>query len=331
MAKERLWCILGYEKRNYRTKKYMFQSTIPVFLRFFLVGFIAAAAPAGKLVQPQPIEYDQPRRLGVLADNEINESSGLARSLLNPDAFWTHNDSGDIPRLFLINREGRTLATFVIEGAQAVDWEDIASFRRGTRSYLLIGDIGDNSSERSTCTLYVVPEPRISKNSQEHVDNLRPSITISFTYEDGPHDCESLAVDPINEMVYLVSKEDGGDCRVYELSLPKEQVTKPLIARTIATLKIFKATAMDISSDGFRAIVLTYLNAYEYVRGTDKTWAETFARPGRVLTMPLRQQGESICYGTDGKTLYLTSEGVSQPLWEVPIASDNEHAQLGGR
>jgi hypothetical protein len=35
-------------------------------------------------------------------------------------------------------------------------------------------------------------------------------------------------------------------------------------------------------------------------------------------------QGESVCYGSDGKTLYLTSEcpendgGKPSPLWEVP-------------
>ena len=42
--------------------------------------------------------------------------------------------------------------------------------------------------------------------------------------------------------------------------------------------------------------------------------------------MPRRVQGESICYGIDGRTLYLTSEckGKSSadpsPLLEVPVA-----------
>jgi hypothetical protein len=35
--------------------------------------------------------------------------------------------------------------------------------------------------------------------------------------------------------------------------------------------------------------------------------------------MPRRRQGESICYGPDGKTLYLTSEQLPTPLWEVPV------------
>ena len=39
----------------------------------------------------------------------------------------------------------------------------------------------------------------------------------------------------------------------------------------------------------------------------------------REIGMPLRIQGESICYGPDGKTLYLTSEKLPTPLWEVPV------------
>ena len=34
----------------------------------------------------------------------------------------------------------------------------------------------------------------------------------------------------------------------------------------------------------------------------------------------VRNQGESICYGRDGKTLYLTSEFAPTPLLEVPVA-----------
>jgi hypothetical protein len=97
-----------------------------------------------------------------------------------------------------------------------------------------------------------------------------------------------------------------------------------MTARAIAPLGIPDVTAMDISPDGARAIVLTYIDAYEYVRATDETWAEAFSREGRLVSMPPRIQGESICYGPDGKTLYLTSEGASQPLWEVPAVTGGD-------
>ena len=37
----------------------------------------------------------------------------------------------------------------------------------------------------------------------------------------------------------------------------------------------------------------------------------------RMVRMPRRAQGESICYGLDGRTLYLTSEKKSPPLLVV--------------
>ena len=72
-----------------------------------------------------------------------------------------------------------------------------------------------------------------------------------------------------------------------------------------------------LSADGRRAIVVTYGPAYEFTRREGESWAKTFARGGRRLNMPLRSQGESICYGPDGKTLYLTSERLPTPLWQI--------------
>ena len=76
---------------------------------------------------------------------------------------------------------------------------------------------------------------------------------------------------------------------------------------------------MDVSPNGRRAVVLTYGNAFEYMRGEDETWGEAFSRKPREIVVLERVQGESICYGADGKTLYLTSEKLPTPLIEVPV------------
>ncbi len=60
--------------------------------------------------------------------------------------------------------------------------------------------------------------------------------------------------------------------------------------------------------------MLTYGNAYEYCRSAGEDWGTAFSRRGRMLAMPRREQGESVCYGRDGKTLYLTSEKTPTPL-----------------
>ncbi len=90
----------------------------------------------------------------------------------------------------------------------------------------------------------------------------------------------------------------------------------------IGTLDLSLATGMDISPDGVRAIIITYGDAYEYVRREGEDWREAFARDSRNLPMPKRRQGEAICYGRDGKTLYLTSEHAPAPFWEVPVVPD---------
>src|SRR4029453_5639370 len=52
----------------------------------------------------------------------IQESSGLALSRRHPEVLWTHNDSGDRPRLYAVGADGRTLATRALAGVQARDW-----------------------------------------------------------------------------------------------------------------------------------------------------------------------------------------------------------------
>ena len=270
----------------------------------------------------EPVRYGKARKVATLANQKICESSGLAASRLKRGLFWTHNDSGDGPRIYAFNSEGEHLAVYTVTGAAARDWEDMASVRAGGKSLLLIGDIGDNRRSRKTCTLYVVPEPAVGTKERPANGQVRLGQRIDFAYADGPRDCEAVAVDATSGTIYLVSKE-GLRCGVYALPWPRAgtgSAATPLAAKRIASIKIPPAVAMDMSPDGRRAVVLTYGDAYEFARVATETWADAFARKPRKLAMPRRNQGESICYGPDGKTLYLTSEFAPTPLLEVPVA-----------
>jgi hypothetical protein len=309
-----------------------------------LVGLAAVAFAAEKdtreaVPSSDRAEYAPGRELCRLDNSEITESSGLALGRANDGVFWTHNDSGDDARLFAFDPEGRDLGVFTVKGASHGDWEDVASFSDGKRGYLVIADVGDNLARREECAIYVVQEPRVEGPHAESADAERSSAepderggvakvarTIRFAYEDGPRDCESVAVDVEARTVYLVSKVYGLSCKVYALPLPEHEPEEPLVAKAVAAINVPAATAMDISPDGRRAVVLTYLNACEYVRAPGETWAEAFARRPRVIQMPLRAQGEAVCYGPDGETLYLTSEialsrDVRCPFLEVPVAA----------
>ena len=101
----------------------------------------------------------------------------------------------------------------------------------------------------------------------------------------------------------------------------RASTTASVTARVVAEIVIQTVVAMDISPDGMRAVLLTYGPAYEYVRWQGETWAEAFARFPRTIVTPPRSQGESICFGPKGLNLYLTSEKLPAPLWEVPATN----------
>jgi len=287
-------------------------------------GCLAQSVAAGGATATAParIRYGKPRFVCNLANRQIDESSGIACSRRRAGLFWTHNDSGDRPRLFAFDEKGRHRATLTVVGALNRDWEDIASFSLGAKHYLLICDTGDNDRARRFVTLYLVEEPALDPGRTAVEARTRPVQTVHFTYDDGPQDCESVAVDPTTRTIHLVSKR--GRATVYELPLPKQLVAKGLVAKSIARLSVWQATAMDISPDGLRAVVLTYFFAYEYCRTPGENWADAFARKARRLPTPGRRQGESICYGTDARTLYLTSEKLPTPLLSVPAADGPE-------
>ena len=276
-----------------------------------------------------PIEYGPPVQTGVITHAALNESSGVAWGRRN-DLLWTHNDSGDGPHLYGITPKGELAGRITIEGAAARDWEDMAAFEMDEQPYLLAGDVGDNDTARDHVELHLIEEPDLSGVEAPGHVTVRPEMTIQYRYEDGPHNCESVAVDATSRTIVLLSKElwiigpiDILQINVYALPLPRQAPTEILEAQRIATLRMRAPTGADISPDGQRLIIATYLNGYEFTRHADETWADAMRRAPRLINLPMRAQGESICYGADGRSLYLTSEQLPSPVWKVPAKIDD--------
>ena len=234
--------------------------------------------------------------------------------------------------MYAFDSAGGVIAEVTVNGVRNQDWEDMASFSHRGINYLLIGAVGDNKVKRDNYSIHLIREPHVKPGDAIVKLSAEVEVTIDFMYEDGSHNCESVAIDPLNRIIYLVTKEGAGSakpCAIY--ALPWGEISDgQLIARRVATLDIPTATAMDISSDGSRAIVLTYQDAYEFVRRNNETWPQAFRRSPRQIPMPYREKGEAICYGLDGKTLYLTSEcrnghRIPQPLLMVPAIGQVEY------
>lgn len=289
----------------------------------------AADALPQELPGEQPgaaaIEYGPMRIAGAITDQQINESSGLAaaRAAGNKGMFWTHNDSGDVPRLFLLSERGTLQATVRVDVPFATDWEDLCSFELDGEPYLLVGDVGDNGHRRARVTLWLIPEPIFDPERTSTFDlKIKPTRRIDFTFTQGPQDCESVAFDPVRREIVLVTKVDPrrppvGLAGVYVFGLPDEDTTEPIVVERSAELSLRITTAADISPDGLRCVVATYGDAWQYVRQANESWADALARPGTVVPLGPRGQSEAIAFDKDGQTLVLTAEGVGKPLWKV--------------
>ncbi len=284
-----------------------------------VVIVFAGCVPELMITEPTPKVLAEPVLVGNLANQQISEASGLASSGLYPGALWVINDGGNDPLLYTIGIDGSDLGTFRVEGASNRDWEALASFRLQDTAYLLIADVGDNWEQRKTCTLYVVEEPIITDAGLSNEPAVRIAWQIDFTYEDGPRDCEAVAVDTARLRVLLLAKR-GLLPALYELALQPADPDATALARRLTHISHFNwPTAMDIAPDGLSAVVLTYNNAYLFSRNQKEDWIAAFNKKPRPLNFnPLSQQ-EAICFGFYGKSVYVTSEQLPAPLVRIDL------------
>ena len=268
---------------------------------------------------------------GTIYDRRISEASGIAASHIHEDVVWVINDSGNSASLYAINPKGRVIRTINIEGVWNNDWEDLASFEYEGKSYILIADVGDNAAERKAYFLHFIEEPDIKKTSDIFPLSVKPSWSITYTYEDGPRDCESVAVDMVDEKILLLSKRNNPPV-LYELPLTKRKndvarrcgEIKPLPRRAQVDTELSKhsnqPTAMDISSDGLSAVLLTYDRAFYFSKEQPADWGSVFSGPMKEIIFPPMRQSESVCFNRDGSSVFITSEQLPAPLLKIDIS-----------
>lgn len=264
-----------------------------------------------------------------LASPRITEASGIAASIRHKGALWIVNDSGSGPDLHLVGEDGAERGSVALRNIRNRDWEDLASFQWKGRPYLLVADTGDNDSKHPVCSLFVVAEPSVGKDGRLLAGNVAAAWKIDFRYEDGPRDCESVAVDTTSGKILLLSKRTDPPA-LYELPLvpgTRAPQTAKRIGETRAerpggTLLPFgnQPTGMDISPGTTRAAIVTYHGWFLVERGDGETWGDAFGR-GAVWQGEHRlPQSESIAFSRDGTEVLLTSEGKHPKLLRFPLA-----------
>ncbi|HEY3429911.1 MAG TPA: hypothetical protein VGK39_04480, partial [Cyclobacteriaceae bacterium] len=182
-------------------------------MRRVLIIWLSATAFSGCQSQQEKLAINETLfeagvSKGVLSTKVMSEASGLTESTNNPNFLWTHNDSGDKARIFLIDTMARLKATVWFADVDQRDWEDMASGPgpKDGKNYIYVGDIGDNNAKHKYKLIYRIEEPVIDLT---HSDTTLNSIDrIKFELPDGSRDSESIMVDPLTRDIYIISKRE---------------------------------------------------------------------------------------------------------------------------
>lgn len=301
-----------------------------------VAGVLVAVVGPGAIPAGAARDADDPVVDRVVRIPELIESSGLARSERHDGILWSHNDSGDVARIFAIGRDGHAAAVVRLAGIDAVDVEAIQALPEPDGDPLLvIGDIGDNKGVRTgprgssdaRPELYVIREPARLR------DATVPVLTrIRLTYPDGPHDAEALLADPRTRRLYVVTKGLFGG-RVYAVPRsvwPGRGAALPLgggsAVRLEARLVRQDAVPLSLVTDGvIDASGHVFVRSYGTLADLGLIDDLGSGSSGRRAStrLPDQDQGESLTLtapdASGEQQALIGSEGRDEPIYRVDL------------
>lgn len=285
-----------------------------------LVGLAAAPPPLKRI----PVPETKPAELTPYAQLEIpanREPSGLVKSRLWPDVFWSHNDSGDGPRIFAVHRDGRIYPSerdgaahgVRIPDAVNVDWEDIATDDQGR---LIIADFGNSESNtrRDLCLYYIQePHPSAGYTSVQKKVFFRFPDQTAFPSPVRNFDAEALFHAHGRAYILTKHRSDSGT------TLYRLDSEEPGVVHVLTRLDSFdtrgQVTGADVSPDGRRLAVLTYTGIWIFDAKEKERWFD-----GAIRWMPT-EDDEAEAIAIDGDRLVISADEGDGDLYDVPISS----------
>ena len=269
--------------------------------------------------------------LGVVEDAELVEASGLVVSRRDGDVLWTHNDSGDTPRLFALLRDGTPLGTWSLD-VPLGDWEDLAwaTDDDSGEPLLFIGNTGNNSGALDKLEVYVLDEPEVDLGAEpeDHaVDSFR---TLTLRLPEALN-IDSLLVDPVTGDLLLFSDAESGRTVILRKPAPHldgDDVTLEEVAELAFGEGVLDGdtlvTGADISPLGDRVVLRTRDEAWLWPRDGEATVADTLAAEPCAVPLPVQPLGESVAFDIVDGGLLTISEGDAQPVIRVPFSEEAE-------
>lgn len=268
-----------------------------------LLALVASCIPK----ESNHSDFQPGKRLSDIKEKKLGEVSGLASSIRNPGMLWAHNDKGNRPEVYLIDDKCEIKGIVVLDGIENRDWEDIAvgPGPDSTKSYVYVGDIGDNDGVHQFKYIYRFEEPLHDSDSDK--ETITDFDTIIFQLPGSRKmDTEALFIDAATRDLFVVTKREQ-PVHVYQIQSPftlKDTIT----AREIASLPLTEIVAADLSSNGHDLIMKNYSHIFYWNNSAGKPLDELLKeRPQEIPYQP-EPQGESLAWAWDNSGFYTLSE-----------------------
>ena len=256
--------------------------------------------------------FENAQDLGTIENNQIKESSGIVASYRNKGSFWTHNDSGDKNRLFVMDANGKGTREFYLEGTSNRDWEAISMAMFPEGSFIYVGDIGDNNNGFAESAIYRVQEPEINASTPQS-STLKNVQKITYKYSDGARDAEAFLIDQSSKDIYIISKRESSK-RLYRLPFP-QSYNQTITAEFVQELTFSAGAGTplyivdgNVSIDNKEIIIKNYLQIFHWRRNANESILDALKRTPKTIPYTPEPQGEGICFAQDGSGYYTLSE-----------------------
>lgn len=222
----------------------------------------------------------------------INESSGIIKAWQD-GYYWTHNDSGGSPELYMVNAEGYIFDTLNIDNSINVDWEDLAKDKAGN---IYVGDFGNNSASRKDLSIYKRTAAGSEKITFEYADQ-------KFSKEEiKEFDCEAFFW--ANDSLYLFTKSWEKGVKGSKLyAMPDKEGHYKVFPKDQINLKA-QITGADISPDGSKYALISYGKLFVFDIINRKI---DFKNPNKCIKIG-KNQTEAIVFENDHKIIFTNEQ-----------------------
>lgn len=247
----------------------------------------------------------------------LREISGIAASLQYNDRLYMQQDNGHPNYLYVTNSRGEDVGRLLISKSLNRDWEDIAigPGPLPQQQYIYIADIGDNHAWRWKVHIYRLPEPVLKDEARHLRQTVKNVEVITLKYPNGPHNAETILLDPLTRDLYIATKEDDS-CRIFVARYPQSTHNK-IVLEPVVTLPFHLVTSGSMAGNGQEILLRNEQLYWYWKRAPGETVAAALRRPPQEITPGINEpQGEAICFSADQQGYFTCSE-VSKK--QVPV------------